>query len=115
MTSIAELIQFEDFTKIKMHAGTILTATLNPKAKKPAYILEIDFGDLGIKTSSAQITQHYQPSDLISRQIIAVLNFSPKKVAGVTSEVLVLACVSESAGTVLLHPSMPVPNGSAIL
>ncbi|MBS0287065.1 MAG: tRNA-binding protein [Proteobacteria bacterium] len=109
------LINFEDFTKVKMCAGTILEATLNTKAKKPAYILTIDFGFLGIKTSSAQITEHYTPSDLIGQQIIAVMNFPPKKVAGINSSVLVLACVNEDTGTVLLRPTQPVPNGSRVL
>lgn len=109
------LINFEDFIKVKMCAGTILAATLNDKAKKPAYILSIDFGSLGIKTSSAQITEHYTPSDLIGQQVIAVMNFPPKKVAGINSQVLVLACVSQESGTVLLRPTQIVPNGSGVL
>ncbi|MGE3317918.1 MAG: tRNA-binding protein [Candidatus Berkiella sp.] len=112
---MTDYISFDDFTKIQMHAGTIIKAAINDKAKKPAYVLEIDFGDLGIKTSSAQITEHYTPADLVGRQIIAVLNFPPKKVAGITSEVLVLACVSPISGTILLHPSKTVPNGSPVL
>jgi len=115
MSNLSEHIDFEDFAKVKIHAGTILSAAINEKARNPAYVLKIDFGDLGIKMSSAQITEHYTPEDLIGRQIIAVLNFPPKKVAGVVSEVLVLACVSPGLGTILLHPSKTVPNGSHVL
>ncbi len=107
-------ITFEAFQSIQMCAGTILDAQINEKARMPAYILTIDFGSWGIKTSSAQITEHYTPSSLIGRQIIAVMNFPAKKVAGVKSEVLVLACVSDEQGTILLHPSHPVPNGSLV-
>ncbi|MCS5709966.1 tRNA-binding protein [Candidatus Berkiella aquae] len=115
MSHHSNIIDFNDFTKVRMHAGTIITAIMNHKARKPAYVLEIDFGDLGIKTSSAQITEHYSPDDLIGCQIIAVMNFMPKNIAGITSEVLVLACVSKENGTILLHPSKQVPNGSPVL
>ncbi len=115
MSSLNNEIEFADFEKVKMHAGTILSAAINEKARKPAYVLEIDFGELGVKLSSAQITEHYTPADLIGRQIIAVLNFPLKKVAGVLSEVLVLACVAPELGTILLHPSKAVPNGSPVL
>lgn len=114
MSNSLKQIEFDDFVKVQMHAGTILSATVNEKARNPAYILKLDFGDLGIKFSSAQITEHYTPDDLIGRQIIAVLNFAPKKVAGITSEVLVLACVSPGLGTILLHPSKIVSNGSPV-
>jgi len=108
-------ISFEDFMKVKMCVGTILEATLNIKAKKPAYVLSIDFGPIGIKTSSAQITQHYTPDELIGRQIIAVVNFPTKNIAGVKSDALVLACVSNEDGTVLLHPTHKVSNGSRVI
>lgn len=110
-----DYISFDDFLKIKMHAGTVINAKINEKAKKPAYVLEIDFGDLGIKTSSAQITEHYSTDDLIGQQVIAVLNFPPKKIAGIISEVLVLACVSPAGGNILLRPSNKVPDGSPVL
>ncbi len=110
-----ELITFEDFLKVKMCAGKIVEAAINPKAKKPAYVLKIDFGPLGIKESSAQITEHYTASDLIGQQVIAVMNFPTKKVAGVNSQVLVLACVDKQLGTILLQPTKPVPNGSPVL
>jgi tRNA-binding protein len=109
-----DTIQFADFLKVEIRVGTIISVELNAKAIKPAYILKIDFGELGVKTSSAQITQNYSIENLHGIQIVAVMNFEPKKVAGVKSEVLVLASVSEVVGTVLLKPSLSVPNGSLI-
>ena len=108
-------IAFSDFLKVGIVVGTVLTAELNPKAKKPAYKLRIDFGALGIKESSAQITQNYSVEELIGKQVVAVLNFLPKKVAGVNSEVLVLAAVCNDNGTILLQPSQKVNNGTRIL
>ena len=95
-------LTFDEFKKVNMAVGTILQATPNPKAKKPAFVLTIDFGDLGIKTSSAQITENYDCESIIGTQVVAVMNFPPMRVAGVKSEVLVLAGVSDSEGTVLL-------------
>lgn len=110
----SKIISYDDFTKVEIRVGTILAAEVNQKAKKPAYKLQIDFGEYGIKTSSAQITEHYHVQDLIGKQIVAVMNFQPKLIAGVKSEVLVLAAVSEEKGTILLHPTTVVPNGSRI-
>ena len=107
-------ITFEDFTKVALHVGTVVTAAPNRKARVPAYILTIDFGDLGIKTSSAQITENYAVEELINTQVIAVMNFPSKRVAGVKSEVLVLASVNDETGTVLLTPTKKVPNGAKI-
>jgi tRNA-binding protein len=106
---------FDDFLKVDIRTGTIIDAKLNEKARIPAYILRIDFGTLGIKTSSAQITEHYSAQALIGTQIVAVINFPPKRVAGVQSEVLVLAVVSEKSGTILLRPDSAVPNGQRVL
>ena len=104
----------EDFEKIDIRVGTIIEASINEKAKKPAYKLKIDFGKtLGIKTSSAQITKCYKIEDLIGRQIIAVVNFPPRQVADVKSEVLVLGSDSEQ-GIILLKPSSNVKNGDKI-
>ena len=104
----------EDFEKIDMRVGTIIEATINKKAKKPAYKLKIDFGEkIGIKTSSAQITQCYKVEDLIGRQIIAVVNFPPKQIADVKSEVLLLGTDSKQ-GIVLLQPLSKVNNGDKI-
>jgi tRNA-binding protein len=107
-------ITFDDFLKVQMCAGTIIQVEDNIKAIKPSYILTIDFGSAGIKTSSAQLTQNYSKENLLGRQIIAVMNFPTKRIAGVKSEVLVLGSVSESHGVVLLQPTMPVPNGSFV-
>jgi len=107
-------ISIADFTKLDLAIGTVISARLNQKARKPAYILEVDFGERGIKTTSAQLTENYQPEDLINRQVIAVMNFPPLKVAGVKSEVLVLAGVSDTEGTVLLSLERPMPNGTPV-
>lgn len=115
MSEEQNLISFDYFTKVIMRVGTIVNAIVNEKARNPAFILTIDFGSYGIKTSSAQITEHYTTQNLVGKQIIAVMNFPPKKVAGIISEVLVLASVSENEGTVLLQPSHKVSNGSRIL
>lgn len=108
-------IAFEDFLKVDMRIGKIIDAQINEKAIKPAFVLKIDFGELGIKNSSAQITENYTAEKLIGQQIIAVVNFPPKKVAGVKSEVLVLAAVCITNGTVLLQPANNVKVGTRIL
>ncbi len=105
-------IEYADFEKIDIRAGTIIAAKPNEKARKPAYILEIDFGLAGTKTSSAQITEAHSAEEIIGRQIIAVMNFQPKRVAGILSEVLVLAIVQDDGPTVLLSPAQPVKNGA---
>ena len=107
-------ITFEDFTKVEIRTGTILKANLNPKAIKPAYKLSIDFGPLGIKTSSAQITKNYSPEKLIGLQITAVVNFPVKLIAGVKSEVLVLGVYSQKKDLVLLTPVESVEEGSLV-
>ena len=108
------MIEFDDFLKVEMRVGTIVDAELNAKARKPAYKLTIDFGDeFGIRTSSAQITDLYTPEILIGRQVIAVMNFKPIKVADVRSEVLVLGTDTE-LGVALLQPERHVDNGSRI-
>ena len=95
--------------------GTILEANLNEKAIKPAYTLKIDLGPEGIKSSSAQITENYTVDALIGQQVVVVNNFEPRRVAGVKSEVLVLAAVCEKNGTVLLEPERLVLNGINVL
>lgn len=104
----------EEFQKIDMRVGTIIEIGINEKARKPAYKLKIDFGEeIGIKTSSAQITQCYKEEDLLGKQVIAVVNFPPIQVADVKSEVLVLGSISEQ-GVVLLRPTQKVKNGDKI-
>ncbi|GDX43529.1 tRNA-binding protein [Bacteroidota bacterium] len=108
------MITWDDFSKIDIRAGTITKAQPFEKAKKPAFQLEIDFGPLGIKKSSAQITFHYNVEDLIGRQVIAVVNFPPKQIANFFSECLVLGVYDNQNQVVLLHPSLKVDNGSKI-
>ncbi|MFQ3647182.1 MAG: tRNA-binding protein [Anaerolineae bacterium] len=112
---IADQITFDDFLAVDMRVGTILSAELNPKAIKPAYILQIDFGPtIGTRTSSAQITVNYTPEQLVGMQVIAVLNFPPRRIAGVKSEVLVLGAMDAERDVILLTPSLPAHNGSRI-
>ena len=108
------MVSFNDFAKLDIKVGTIIEAEAFLKAKKPAYKLKIDFGqDIGIKKSSAQITECYQINDLIGKQILAVINFPPKQIADYLSEVLVLGCYSEN-GVVLVVPDKPVLNGDKL-
>ncbi len=108
------MITIDDFLKVDIRVGTILEVSINKKAKKKAYKLKIDFGDkIGIKTSSAQITACYQAEDLIGKQIVGVVNFPPRQIADVKSEVLVLGSDSNQ-GVVLLNPEQKVKNGDKI-
>ena len=107
-------ISFEDFQKVDIRVGTILEAVDFKKAKVPAYQLEIDFGALGIKKSSAQITALYSKEALIGKKILAVVNFAPKQIANFMSECLVLG-VQNGQEVVLLHPSETVNNGTQVL
>ena len=104
-------IEWQDFEKIEIRVGTIVEVKDFPEARKPAYKLKIDFGALGIKKSSAQITDLYQLEDLVGKQVIAVVNFPPKQIATFFSECLVLGLVGEQKVITLLQPERPVPNG----
>jgi tRNA-binding protein len=104
---------FEDFMKLDIRAGTILEASVFEKAKKPAYQLKIDFGDWGVKKSSAQITEVYETKDLVGKQVLAVVNFPPRQIADFMSEVLVLGTYSKQ-GVVLITPDMQVENGDRL-
>ena len=108
------MITWNDFEKIEMLVGTIIDATDFVNAKKPAYQLTIDFGDAGIKRSSAQITALYQKENLIGIQVIAVVNFPVKQIANFFSECLVLGVYNENNDVVLLQPSLIVKNGCKI-
>jgi tRNA-binding protein len=109
------MIDFEDFQKVEMATGTIIEARANDKARAPAYVLRIDFGPhYGQRTSSAQIARNYAAEELIGRQVVAVMNFPPKRVAGIKSEVLVLGAESPEHGVVLLEPSFAVEDGCPI-
>ncbi len=107
-------ITFDDFTKVDIRVGTILEVNDFPEARKPAYQLTIDFGDLGIKRSSAQITGKYQKEDLVSRQVLAVVNFPKKQIARFMSECLVLGSVNEQGVVTLLKPEGQVKNGEQV-
>ena len=110
-----DAISWNDFEKIDIRVGTIIEANEFPKAKKSAYQLTIDFGEnLGIKKSSAQITKLYKPQSLVGIQIIAVVNFPPKKIADFISECLVLGVYTENNDVVLLQPDQKVSNGLKI-
>ena len=108
------MITWNDFEKIDIRVGTILTAQPFEKANQPAYQLTIDFGDFGIKKSSAQITHLYSMEDLIGKQIIAVVNFPPKQIANFFSECLVLGVYNNNKEVVLLAVDKPILNGSKI-
>jgi len=110
-----EEINWEDFKKVEMRVGTITSAESFPEARDPAYKLNIDFGEeIGEKRSSAQITRRYTREELQGRQVIAVINFPVKRIAGFKSECLVLGVLGENKDVVLLTPDQKMPNGSKI-
>lgn len=102
----------DEFHRVDIRVGTIVAAEVNASAKKPAYKLDLDMGpNLGMRTSSAQLTALYSPEALVGRQVLAVVNFAPRQIAKVLSEVLVLGLPDADGNVVLLHPDRPVPNG----
>lgn len=112
---MTSMITFDEFLKVDMRVGKIVRAESFPKARKPAYKLWIDFGEeLGTKKSSAQITHHYSPEELIGKKVIAVVNFPPKQIADFMSEVLVLGVNSEEGEVSLLRPDHDAPLGSRV-
>ena len=107
------MLTFDDFKKVDMRVGTIVDASINKGARKPAYKLKVDLGELGIKNSSAQITSVYKPEDIIGKQVICVVNFEPIKISEVKSEVIVLG-LDTDLGVVLLTTERNVTNGKRV-
>lgn len=112
---MSDVISFDDFMAVDVRVGTIVSADDFPEARKPAYKLMIDFGDeIGVKKSSAQITHHYTKEALIGRQIMAVVNFPPRQIGPVMSEVLTLGMPDENGEVVLVGPTLAIPNGGRL-
>ena len=109
-----ETIAFKDFEKVELRVGTITRVEDFPEARKPAYKLWVDFGEFGVKQSSAQITVHYNKDDLLNSQVLAVLNFPPRQIGPFISEVLVTGYPDENGAVVLTRPDKPVPNGAKL-
>ena len=108
-------ITYEDYSKVEIKIGTVLSVKKNEKARKPSLVVEVDFGpESGIKKSSAQITHYYNEENLIGKQVIGVCNFPKKNIAGIVSEVLILGAIEKDGKVVLLHPSQKVENGLEI-
>jgi len=114
--ALSDEIAFDDFLKVDIRAGTIVETEVFPEARKPAYKLQIDFGpEIGIKKSSAQITVHYTPETLKGRQVMAVVNFPPRQIGPVRSEVLTLGYADENGDIVLAAIDKPVPDGERLM
>lgn len=109
-------IAWEEFTQVELRVGEIVSADEFPEARKPAYILQVDFGDeIGVKKSSAQITVHYRREDLVGRRVVAVVNFPPKQIGPIRSECLVTGFHDEDGAVVLCVPDGDVPLGAKLL
>ena len=110
-----EQITFEDFQRVDIRIGTVTAAEINTEARKPAYILTVDFGPaIGVKRSSAQLTAHYTPDELVGRQVAGVVNFPPRQIAKMISEVLVLGFPDAGGEVVLINIDKPVPDGGKL-
>ena len=108
-------ITFDDYAKVEIKVGTVISVKKNEKARKPSLVVEVDFGEsIGVKKSSAQITHFYNEQNLIGKQVIGVCNFPKKNIAGIVSEVLILGAIEKDGKVVLVHPSQKVENGLEI-
>lgn len=115
MSEANPIITWEEFLKVDIRVGTIIEASEFPEAKRPAYKLKIDLGELGIKKSSAQITTAYKPEDLIGKQVLCVVNFKPRQVANFMSEVLTTGFYLDEKTIILATPEQKVQNGAKLL
>jgi len=114
--TMTETISWDDFKKVELRIGTVVRAEKFPEARNPAYKIWADFGDiLGIKKSSAQITVHYKPEDLVGKQIVAVVNFPVKQIGPIKSEFLLAGFCDDNGNVVIAKPERPVPNGMRML
>ena len=110
-----EQISYDQFDKIDLRIGTVISVKKNEKARKPSLVVKVDFGkEIGIKQSSAQITHYYNEENLLNKQVIGVCNFAEKNIAGVVSQVLILGAIDADGKVVLLHPSQKTENGLTI-
>ena len=110
-----EQITYDTFDKVDIRIGTVISVKKNEKAKKPSLVIEVDFGkEIGIKQSSAQITDYYNEDNLKGKQVVGVCNFPEKNIAGIKSQFLVLGAIEEDGKVILLHPSQPTKNGLKI-
>ena len=108
-------ITYDDFKKVQIKLGTVLSVKKNEKARKPSLVVEVDFGkEIGIKQSSAQITHYYNADNLVGKQVIGVCNFQEKNIAGVKSQVLILGSIDKEGRVTLVHPSQEAENGLPI-
>lgn len=109
-----DTLTWDDFSKVEMRIGTILTAEVFKEVKNPAYKMQVDFGEYGIKKTSAQITKLYQPEDLIGKQVVAVVNFPKKQIATMMSECLVMGGIGDDKEVTLISPERKIKNGTKI-
>ncbi|WP_374445515.1 tRNA-binding protein [Stella sp.] len=108
-------ITYDEFARVDIRVGTIVAAEPFPEARRPAYRLQVDFGPaIGVRKSSAQLTVHYRPEELVGRQVAGVVNFPPRQIGPVRSEVLVLGFPDADGAVVLIGPDQPVPNGGRL-
>lgn len=110
----SKVLEWREFMKVEMRVGTILSVEIFKEAQNPAYKMTVDFGEYGIRKTSAQITNLYEPEELTGNQVVAVINFPPKQIANIMSECLVLGGVGDDKEVTLIQPGKPVKNGTRI-